>query len=172
MKEAVGGSRILVLVLVFLGLFTAFICLSTNISRTYKIKDQVINIIERKKGVNPSSLVEINNYLASVGYRSTGTCSTNSTKWEKCKIVTTNETSLTKYCGSGFEANYCILRHKVDSVSGSGGTITIPKPPTVYYSVEIFFKFSAPVIGDAFRTGVMGETAQITYPDEFATGWS
>ncbi len=44
MKEAIGGTWLFTLVIAFLAVFTTFVSITTNYSRTYKIKDEIIKI--------------------------------------------------------------------------------------------------------------------------------
>ena len=60
MKEAIGGTWLFGIVITFIVFFTTFISFSTNYSRTFKVKDEVITIIERHKGVNDNTIIYIN----------------------------------------------------------------------------------------------------------------
>ena len=63
MKEAVGSTWIFTIVITLLLFFTAFVSLSTNYTRTYKIKDEIITILTNKKGVNKNAIRAINEEL-------------------------------------------------------------------------------------------------------------
>ena len=62
MKEAIGGTWLFGIVLTFVVLFTTFISLSTNYSRCFRIKDEIITTIEHYNGVNEKSLKYINEF--------------------------------------------------------------------------------------------------------------
>ena len=74
MKEAIGGTWIYLIVLLFIGVFTCFVSVTTNYSRCYRIKDEVITSIEHYHGVNENSIGKINEYLKGIGYSATGQC--------------------------------------------------------------------------------------------------
>ena len=63
MKEAIGGTWIFIIVITLIMFFTAFVSLSTNYTRTYKIKDKIVSIIASKKGVSKSTIQAINKEL-------------------------------------------------------------------------------------------------------------
>ena len=109
MKEAIGGSWLYVLAITLIALFTTFVSVTTNYTRTYKIKDQIISIIETNDGVTPKTLEQINSYLASIGYSSTGKCPTKSETGEDWQSFTTSSTSGPS--GFGDNVNYCIYKH-------------------------------------------------------------
>ena len=50
MKEAVSATTIFQIVILFILLFTAIMCLTINNSNAFGIKDEIINIIEMNNG--------------------------------------------------------------------------------------------------------------------------
>ena len=68
MREAIGGTWIFSIVIVFIVLFTSFLAISVNYSKAFKVKNGIINIIEKKEGVSDSTVAEISDYLNNVGY--------------------------------------------------------------------------------------------------------
>ena len=66
MRQAIGSTWILQLVIVFILIFVAFLALSINYTKAYKIKNELLSIIEKYEGVNSGengSISIINNYL-------------------------------------------------------------------------------------------------------------
>ena len=152
MREAIGGTWITQLVIVFIFLFVAFLTLSMNYSKAFKVKNEVTTIVEKKGGISDDSIQIINNYLNSSGYKEKGVCETgfygvNITKdkpaWKEVK-----KGDKTRY-------NYCIA--KVRAVSPNYNK-------KAYYEVILFFKFNLPVIGDIFTFNVHGQTKDVAYP--------
>lgn len=170
MKEAVGSTWIFTIVITLLLFFTAFVSLSTNYTRTYKIKDEIITILTNKKGVNENAIRAINEELFDIGYSTKGTCP-DGTNWFGY--------SKTKNNGKvyGNDANYCI---KVNTVicrnRTAGGTMNdgpIGHPPSNYYTVLVFFAIDIPVMRDIFTVNIQGETPTISWPDdELADGYT
>ena len=73
MKDAFGGSFILRIMLTFFVIFICFMTVSITISKTFRIKNTVINILERSdpdklnKG-DDSTKIRIDNYLQKNAY--------------------------------------------------------------------------------------------------------
>ena len=149
MKEAIGGSYLFILVIIMVALFTSYISISTNYSRCYHIKDEIINAIEEHGGVDSETLTEINTYLSNIGYRSTGTCPSS----EDLKFSISN--NATSVMGA---ANYCISR-KPTTPSTTGTGVTGHPKTGAYYTVTVFFKLSMPVIGEMFFIPISGQTS-------------
>lgn len=74
MKDAFGGSFILRIMLVFFVVFICFMTVAINLSKTYRIKNNVINILERSNpknfgtNDNNSTKSKIDSYLRKVAY--------------------------------------------------------------------------------------------------------
>ena len=156
MKEAIGGSYLFILVIIMVALFTSYVSLSTNYSRCYHIKDEIISEIEVHGGVDEDALTNINTYLKNIGYRSAGTCEEGFLKFS----INENKSNVTP----GGAANYCIKRHsKNTTVSGVTG-----QPKTAaYYTVTVFFQLSMPVIGELFFIPISGETSVLYVSKEY-----
>lgn len=160
MKEAVGGTWIFMIVITLIMFFTAFVSLSTNYTRTYKIKDEIISIIASKKGVNKQTIEAINKELVDLGYNSTSKCPEDGGTWYAFSRTNSRGTV------SRDKANYCIKRNVVISKCGNKTSGAIGHPPSNYYSVAVFFKLDFPVLGDIFNIIVQGETATLNMPSD------
>ena len=68
MREAIGGTWIFSIVIVFIVLFTSFLALSVNYSKAFKVKNGIVNIIEKREGISDATVDEISDYLNNVGY--------------------------------------------------------------------------------------------------------
>lgn len=170
MKEAIGGTWLYGIVLVFVVLFTTFISISTNYSRCFRLKDEIITTIEHYNGVNYKSINTINEYLNGIGYASTGDCPENTSE-EETWYGFMNSTTCSKdgTCNSSTtkDVNYCIKKFtivkracltddkKVD-VTGAIG-----HPRSAYYQVVVFFKLNWPIINSLFNIHISGETGII-----------
>lgn len=160
MKEAIGGTWLFGIVLAFIVLFTTFISLSTNYSRCFRIKDEIINTIEHYNGVNPDSLTKISEFLNGIGYSSTSNCPTDdpTAQWHGFTAGVNDKSTGTN------NANYCIAKFTItDSYKVSaGGNIKINgpigHPRSAYYQVAVFFKLNWPIIEKMFTIQISGET--------------
>ncbi len=185
MKEAIGGSWLYTLVIVMIALFTTFVSVTTNYTRTYKIKDNLISIIEKHGGVTGGpggTLDEINKFLDSLGYTATGSCpragGTNGVqdsgeKWHPfSRTKNTDEAS-----GYSDKANYCIYKHVIscrmnNKIAGSGkniithtGEMGVNSIPRAYYGVVAFFKLDWPVLRQVIKLELTGETSTLFLPN-------
>lgn len=166
MKEAIGGTWIFGIVIVFIALFTAFVSLSTNYSRCYRIKDELINTIERYHGINEDSISRINEYLSGIGYASTGECPQDGTCWYQFSADINSTKPVNGYGGSS-KTNYCISKYDVVSKDAKGNLLgPIGHIENSYYQVVVFFKLDIPIFRQLFNIKIAGETATIYMPND------
>lgn len=145
MREAVGGLGITQIVIFFLLLFAAYISVSINMSKAQKVKDEVVSIIQKNNGFDHNALNEIENYMASVGYRTNGVC----------------EDGWDGYNSAGFNSNkslFCIKEWTLEFDD------TKDFPKTAYYQVRVFFALDVPVINNVLRFNLTGSTRRLYYP--------
>ena len=157
MRQAIGSTWIMQLVIVFMLIFVAFLALTINYTKAYKIKNEVTSILEKYEGPNSrenGSIAIINNYLKYNGYRSVGTCEEDS--FGAASLDSSTLVSVTK----GDKYYYCIRRVN---------TSTQTFPNRASYELETFFKFNLPLLGDIFTFRVTGETIDINWPSDDIT---
>lgn len=147
MKEAIGGSWLLTIVVLFIVVFACFISVSVNYSKSYKVKDQILFYIEKYSGYNKDSKDAIKEYLGEVGYRTTGKCP-DSDNW----IGFNYQASV------GSPNSFCVQKHCVYRTA-------IGHPKNAYYSVKVFFKLDMPLIGDLIKFTLDGETSFVIIPN-------
>ena len=63
MRESIGSTWILQLIIVFILLFVSFLTLSLSYSKSYKVKNETLSVIEKYEGLTQDSVSIINNYL-------------------------------------------------------------------------------------------------------------
>lgn len=164
MKEAIGGTWIFVLVITFLAVFTTFVSVSTNYSRCYKIKDEILLSIERAHGVNTDSIKTINAYLKGTGYSSTGDCPSDGNCWYPFSIRSNS-------IANGKDANYCITKYTITERTSDENKIytngPVGHPESAYYGVVIFFRLDWPIFRQLFRINIDGETSIIYLVHDF-----
>ena len=181
MKEAIGGTWLFGLTIAFVALFTTFVSVTTNYSRCFKIKDEIISTIERKHGVNvdvssgtekkQGSIPLINVYLNSLGYRSEGKCPSDGACWLGFRVNSNDPVQ-----GYNDTVNYCIAKYAVtyetrqssDWIGWDDARVdetilngAIGHPRSAYYHVVVFFKLDWPILRQFFNIQVDGETSII-----------
>ncbi|MCI8575790.1 MAG: hypothetical protein HFI09_04905 [Bacilli bacterium] len=157
MRESIGSTWILQLVIVFMLIFVAFLALSINYTKAYKIKNELLSIIEKYEGLNSGengSISIINNYLRYNSYGTMGTCDSETfgaASLDSNSLVPTSDKNKYYYC--------------VKKVNTSNTTF----PDRASYEIETFFKFNLPLLGEIFTFRVTGETIDINWPDDDVT---
>ncbi len=143
MREAIGGTWLLGFVVLFIVLFSAYLAVSINYTKAFKVKNQIINIIEENEGFTKS--------VGDVASKSTDQLR-DSTKTEDkiyyyLKDIGYATTKIDEdQCPQGdlFAGGYCVRR-----VCTSQGA---------YYKVTAFIKIELPLIWRTFVIPVNGET--------------
>lgn len=67
MREAIGGALLIKLVMFFIVIYVCFLAVAINYSITFRVKNQIINLIEAYEGYDLAKS-QIESYIASVGY--------------------------------------------------------------------------------------------------------
>ncbi len=173
MKESIGGTWLFGIVVTFVVLFTSFISLSTNYSRCFRIKDEMIATIEHYNGINEKSISRINTYLNGIGYGTTGNCPDGNSPGEDGFATDGTWYGFVKNNNSNFIAskenvNYCIQKvtivepycvndtSKEVSINGPIG-----HPRSAYYQVLVFFALDMPILRSLFNVNISGETSVV-----------
>ena len=81
MREAIGGTWLFTIVIVFIVLFSSYLAISVNYSKAFKVKNGIVDLIEQNEGLSSETQTQISNYLDKTGYFVYGEC--NSTAGEK-----------------------------------------------------------------------------------------
>ena len=172
MKEAVSATTIFQIVILFILLFTAIMCLTINNSNAFGVKDEIINIIEMNNGNylsddNYSLSEEIVEAIATNAYRTTGVCDEGFDGFERNG----------QPVGSGERASVCIKR--IDVTSGIddylhdllGDTVVQGEfVPGSYYQVVLFYQLDLPVIRQVYNFRTTGETKIIYLAERSTSG--
>ena len=151
MRQAIGTTWVMQLVIIFMLIFVAFLALTINYTKAFKIKNELVTILEKYEGVSESengSLSLINNYLQYNGYLTKGKCD------ETQYGVSDLNSSTIEEVEKNEKYYYCI--EKINT-----GTVSVPN--RAKYNIRIFFHFSLPVLGDLFTFKVEGTTIDITH---------
>lgn len=138
MKESIGSTWSLQIMILFLLIFSAFLIIVLNYSRAYIVKNDVVSIVEKYEGFSEESVEIVNNYLISKGYKGSGRCP------EGWRGVENLKDNVVENANGGKEYNYCFVEERKDD--------------RYYTRIKVFFKFNLPAIGDILTYGVNGKT--------------
>lgn len=168
MKSAVSSTWIYGLVITFILVFAGYLAFTINYSTAFKVKNEMITIIEKHKGMtnsignkvnsiivsgesvtaNVGALQTINLYLLGKAYDVQDTCPTDHDyKWAGVKVLDTKNASemIDNPAVEGKKYYYCFY-------SPTG---------TRFYKVRLFYRLDLPVLGDFFTFSVDGTTSEI-----------
>ena len=148
MRDAFGGAFSIKLMLIFLMLYVAFICVALNYARAFRI----INIIEQYEGYCGDNREQINNdinsYLSKTGYYISkddvvGYIGKDGNESYECLNGFNND-------GNGY--GYCVYNKNNNSLDCSDKSV---------YSVETYMIFKLPIINIRFPIVIKGETRPV-----------
>lgn len=148
MRSAVGSSWLYGLILVFTLIFSGFLVMTLTYSKAYKLKNEMLSIIEKYEGLTTTSVIGdgsipiINKYLDNSGYKGSGVCEAG-----EYAPTSLKDNTLTKANGQS-KYPYCISY----STSKSGYTT---------FNVKIFFSINIPVFKQLNKYQVTGSTYDI-----------
>lgn len=145
MKEAIGTSFVLGLVITFLTVFMLLFATSLSYTKAFKVKNRIVEIIEKYDDIlkinadtnnrlNNNVETEINNALSEIGYR-ISPIPNNCPERNGAQALMKNTTA---------NYEYCIYRY--DTTKGT------------YYGVTAYIYYEIPIIGSSLRFPVYGET--------------
>ena len=150
MKESIGTTWIFQMVIIFILIFVSFLIVTLTYSKTFKTRNELINIIEKYEGVTEESLSIMNQYLRYNSYQAMKKCPAN---WygvasiEKIEIEKVGNGSVRKYY-------YCLKRN------------VSKKSSLVHYDIKVFFKFNLPIFETIGTFTVNGSTSDFYKTDD------
>lgn len=157
MKDAFGGSFILRIMLIFFVVFICFMTASITISKTFRIKNNIINLLERSDPMEYRNTIEkIDAYLGKVSYN----YSDNNNIEDNCRNA------------GGMKTDYgaCIVTYKnlinsdrVDQ-SDAANVTNFDDVKSVYYKVITYVVVDFPLFHLGTVIPISGET-KIIYLD-------
>lgn len=144
MREAFGGTFTIQLILLFLAIYIAFIAVALNYAKAFRVKNQIINIIEQNEGFDfdnsaeGSAQNEIKKYLERVSY------------YVNLTNIKNNNINDNYKC---YSEGYCVEKMgSTDIDTGIEGT---------YYKVTTYVNIDMQVFNLKFTIPIQGETRKI-----------
>lgn len=142
MKESIANSYVFSIVIIIVGICTSLIVISMNYSKVFKMKNRVIEIIEKHGKYDDATVgAEIETFLESAGYppyqASTLSCPTGRGNSSAVGGILNDKNTGIKAINKLNNYKYCIYQYK--TAKGS------------YYSVVLYMIFDFPIIGDFIK---------------------
>ncbi len=133
MKESIANAYILNLVIVFVVIFIFFFAGSLTYSKAFKVKNRIVDIIEKYETYDSKAIEEITASLSEMGYR----------------VNTSNKGCPERNGKTSLTATVNAYRYCVYEYSTTKGK---------YYGVAAYMYFDFPIIGQSVEFPVYGET--------------
>lgn len=153
MREATGSTWTMALMLGFIMIFVSFLAVTISYSKAFRVKNEIISIIEKYGGYNDTSAEIINNYIKASGYFTTGSCGY-SNDGNSIGVTDLSNKHTTTYSNRG--TYYCIKKEKAN------GDIAISN---VVYEVKMFYRMNIPAFGRFATFTVKGKTTDMLDPN-------
>lgn len=168
MRESISGGWLMGFVVFFVVLFSSFLAVAINYTRAFKVKNQIINIIEEYEGFTTtpadgrlitedtlkqssiSELMEIGTAQAE-SYAALLSMAYNTEQEVDC-----NETQ-----GKDQEGGYCLKKICAKVYKGANCSVR-----GSYYRVTTFINFELPIIGVNIKVPISGETTTLYYANK------
>lgn len=151
MKEAIGQWYALQIILIFVLLINGYMAYSVNYARAFRVKNQIVDIIEEYEGPdNEEAISKINEIIKQMTYEVPQSLVDNF----RSRYQSNNE-EIEPECNNG----WCYIEHDV-SINEADG-----ERKGKYYSIVTFVNIDIPVINNIIGLGdflsVYGETRTI-----------
>ena len=150
MRDAIGQVFALQVILAFVLLINGYMAYSVNYARAFRVKNQIVNIIEQYEGPTDEAMAKIGSYVDGMTYRVPQTLINNFRN-----RYASNSDDGEVSCQDG----WCYIAHDVRTTGGDG------EMNGTYYSVVTFVNIDIPVINNLIGLGdflsVSGETRTI-----------
>ncbi len=150
MKDAMGGTWLTGLVIIFIAVFAGFLAYSISYTKAFRTKNEIINIIEKSEGFTTSNYIDLHNtsdeqlrdddsaeakaflFIKSLGY-----------DYETAEQVRCDD-------GNIQTGGYCLKKY-------------CPDDGKIYYKVTTFIALSIPVFNITVKLPIAGETKTMFY---------
>ncbi len=154
MRNAIAGSWVYTMVLIFTVILVGYVAVSINYAHAYQINQKITTTVETSSGYNQDTKEKIYDIFDSYSYQSTGTCSNETINGHTYDYIGSKDRDTPDIKNGAGRYKYCIVR--TDATKG-GNTV-------YYYKITNFFGFTIPVFGEIFTFRVSDETNPILYP--------
>lgn len=158
MKESIGAGWLMTIVIAFIVFFSGFLALSINYAKAFRVKDSIIEEIEKADGFTTEAQDNITAYLSEIGYVNQGNCSAFFDEFQTYYGVNINDNNPPTKNGTQ-RYNYCLQK-----VTARQGDIRADDGVSgTYYKVIVFFNINLPYLDSLKLFSVSGETSYIFF---------
>ncbi len=142
MKDAFGGAFMLKIMIIFFVIFISFMTVAINFAKTFRIKNNVINIIERNDVTSVEIQDKILDYLRSASY------------------VYSNNPQIKEHCDSIMAKSELAKDSSFPLKGDIGGVCVVPfgSRDSYYYWVSSYMVVNSPMFSLGFAIPIVGES--------------
>ena len=179
MREAIGGTWLFGIVILFIALFASFLAYSISYTRAFNTKNEIINLIERSEGYTSCTKGQTDEDQNG----DKGACEVkNMTNEELAANKSVEAQAYYKIIKAGYNysaaetidcrsvghaekdampGGYCVTKYCQKADDGSG--LGLDSQYSTYYKVTTFIALRLPVVNIVFNIPISGETRTIYY---------
>ncbi|MBR2708426.1 MAG: hypothetical protein IKE90_03210 [Bacilli bacterium] len=151
MKEAIANAGVFNLVIIFVVILLSFFIGSLGYSKAFKVKNKIVEEIEKDEGYDDVTEDSIEEWLGEMGYRmNTGF------SYNECPEEVFNGQS-GEVVNKNSNYQYCV--YKFDNCTSMESTCI---KSNVHYRVIAYMYFDVPIINNLIKIPVKGETKSFT----------
>lgn len=163
MRESVGGAWLFGIVALFIALFSGFIAYAISYTKAFKVKNEIVNIIEKSEGFtlfnpdngtgsNPTGVTGLQDLDDCKSRFSNHICPAEGQAYLVIQALGYNTASVDDGdYGTCYDGGYCIDSHTSKNKNGT----------RINYKVTTFIKITIPVLSIDLRLPISGETKSI-----------
>ena len=151
MRETIASTWTMQLVFGFTFLFVSFLAVTISYSRSFRVKNEVISIIEKYGGYTSTAKQIIDDYIVTTGYTVRGKCPFDPGD-EMFGIKNPGEEAdMINNPGNNNLYLYCVKRKYANN-----NQVT-----NVVYEVTMFYRFNLPIVGNITKFVIKGKTTDL-----------
>lgn len=156
MKEAIGSTWLMGMIITFIAIFSGFLAYSISYTKAFRVKNEVINIIEKNEGFTKSSKLEPVDNMEISSLREDK--STEAQAFLFIKSIGYNYSMFNNNsnpCKEGElqAGGYCLAKRCPNSVENGSDR--------VYYKVTTYISLSIPFLDFGIKIPISGETKSL-----------
>ena len=156
MREAIGSTWLIGIVITFIAIFSGFLAYSISYTKAFRVKNEIINIIEKNEGFSDSTTDDLYNIDDSTLSQDP---STEAKAFKFIKSIGYNYSmfeNATNPCREGElkTGGYCLAKYCPRNDS---------ETDRIYYKVTTYISLSIPFLNIGIRIPITGETKSIYY---------
>ena len=150
MKESIGNALLFNFIITFIIILMAFFIGSIGYSKAYKVKNRIVEEIERNQTWDAKVQAEVDTWLNDgIGYR-------RNTNPGHNNIRNCTEESSDKLQNGASDYEYCV--YLIDTCANNSANSRCG----TYYKVTAYMYFDVPIVGDFIKIPIHGETTTFT----------